>query len=215
MPNDKLCEIAFLLDRSGSMESIRTDMIGGFKNFIDEQRKIPDPCVVTLYHFDTEFEVVYQEKPLAEVDALKLAPRGSTALYDAMGKAITMMGERLEAKPDAERPGKIIFMTITDGQENASREYNIQMVREKIKTQSEKYNWQFAFLGANIDSHAVAGNMGIQGAAVMDYIADSHGVARAYGIASSGTSDFRRGRGAGGQTVNSLNFTPEPEKDKK
>jgi len=206
MPNDKLCEIAFLLDRSGSMESIRTDMVGGFNSFIAEQRKIPDPCVVSLYQFDDKFDVVFQEKPLADIGSLELVPRGNTALYDAMGKAITMMGERLAAKPDAERPGKIIFMTITDGQNNASREWSVQMVKDKIKTQSEQYNWQFAFLGANIDSHAQAGDLGIKGAAVMDYVATSAGVARAYNLASSGTSDYRMG---GGQ---SLSFTPEQEK---
>jgi len=210
MPNKNLTEIAIILDRSGSMSSIKDDMEGGFKQFIEDQKKIPDPCVVSLYQFDTEFEVKFEEKKLHEVQGLGLDPRGGTALLDACGKTISLIGQRLSAKHEEQRPGRVIVMIITDGHENASKEYKRADVAAKVKHQTETYNWQFAFLGANINSFDEASSLGITGAAVMNYVADSHGVGNMYGSISCGVSNYRKASYESAE----LGFAPMPDDDK-
>ena len=214
MPNAQLCELAVILDRSGSMASIKRDMEGGFATFIAEQSKDPSPCVVSLYQFDSTFETSYEERPLSAA-SLELVPRGSTALLDAMGKAITLIGERLKAKPESERPGKVVVLVITDGQENASREWRREAVKAAVEHQREKYNWQFAFLGANLDSFSEAMSIGMRKAAAANFQASAQGVSSGYGLLSSSLRDYRRGYGAGGQACQSFNLTPEDEEKEK
>lgn len=209
MPNPNLCEIAILLDRSGSMASICEDMEGGFKTFIEEQRKIPDPCVVSLYQFDSIYEEVFVEKPLSEVTTLGLVPRSATALLDAMGRMIVSMGVRLAAKPEEKRPGKVIVLVITDGQENASREFTRDKIKSMVETQTNVYNWQFAFLGANMDAFDEASSIGISGAAVMNYVADAQGVQNMYSGTSSAVQNYRSAQSNSAK----LAFTPAKPAD--
>ena len=136
------------------------------------------------------FETVYEERPLSEA-ALKLEPRGSTALLDAMGKAIALIGSRLKTKPESERPGKVVVLVITDGHENASREWKREDVKKAVEHQREKYNWQFAFLGANIDSFAEAGALGIARGTTANYEANTKGVAHAYDLVGQGMRVYR------------------------
>jgi hypothetical protein len=194
MPNESLTEIAVILDRSGSMDSIKKDMEGGFATFIAEQRKIPDPCVVSLYRFDTLFDAVYEERALADVPALDLEPRGSTALLDAMGQAIGLIGARLAKKPESERPGKVVVMVITDGAENASREFNRQQIKEKVTHQQDVYQWQFAFLGANMDSIGEAQSLGIASASAGNFQANSVGVGAMYASSGKAIGNYRATR---------------------
>lgn len=194
MPNPDLTEIAIVLDRSGSMDIIRKDMEGGFATFLAEQRKIPDPCNVSLYQFDNAFDVVYEDRPLAEAPPLTLTPRGGTALLDALARAMALIGERLARKPEAERPGKVVVLVITDGQENASREATRAQVAEKIKHQREAYNWQFAFLGANLDSFAEARSLNVSPAAVQNFQANAQGVGDMYAVSSKGVGAYRSTR---------------------
>lgn len=208
MPNDRLCEIVVLLDRSGSMASIRADMEGGFAAFVEEQRKLDEPCVVSLYQFDDAFDVVYQERPLADVPPLVLRPRGATALLDAMGRTITMVGERLAAKPESERPGKVVIMVITDGHENRSREWTRDRVQALVEHQRQLYSWQFAFLGANMDAIAEAQTMGMSGAAAMDFQHNASGVRHMYKQAAGAMRSYR---GAGGQSTGFTFQAEEPE----
>ena len=212
MPNNELCEIAIILDRSGSMASIKEDMEGGFKTFMEEQRLVPSPCVVSLYQFDNDMNVVFEERPLADVADLVLAPRGGTALYDAMGQVIVMMGERLAKKPEQERPGKVVVLVITDGQENASKEYAAASVKNMVTEQREKYNWQFAFLGANIDSFDVGGHLGVAATSTANYEANARGVRQGYQVSGQAVRSYRSGRGASGQSVHGVDFTSEEEK---
>lgn len=211
MPNDNLTEIIVLLDRSGSMDSIRGDMEGGFDSFVREQRAVPGDCRVSLFQFDDQWEKVYESLLLSKVPPLKLVPRDRTALLDAMGKTIMSVGGRYERISEEERPGKVVFMTITDGKENASREWSKKAVFDKVKHQQNVYSWQFAFLGANIDSWGTARDLGIQGAAVMDYQANAQGVGNVMHLASAGVAQYRSAtRGA------SLSFDPKvPPKAKK
>lgn len=185
MTNPNLVLIAALLDRSGSMFAILEDTKGGFDSFISEQKAQPGDMQVSLFQFDSKFETVYTRKPLAEVPNLVLEPRGSTALLDALGNSIVLTGQELAALPEDERPGKVIFVVMTDGQENASVEYTLETVKKLVTTQREDYQWEFVFLGANIDSFATASQMGFAGAATMDYTASSAGVRASYGSLSS------------------------------
>lgn len=153
--------IVVVLDRSGSMATIQKDVEGGFNEFIKTQRETPGECNVSLYQFDTHYEAVYKDVPVNSVKPLTLTPRGSTALLDAIGTTINSVGETLRSTPEEQRPGKVLVMIITDGQENASREFTKKAVFDTITHQREKYNWEFTFLGANQDSIAEASAIGI------------------------------------------------------
>lgn len=189
MPNQELTEIAVILDRSGSMETIRGDMIGGFASFVARQREEPGACVLSLYQFDDEYEVVYEAKPLSEVSGLKLVPRGSTALLDGVGKSIAKIADRHDAMPAAQRPGAVVVLVMTDGQENASREWTLAAVRNAVEAAERKRNWRFVFLGANAAAFAEAQQMGIQAAAHYDATGD--GVRAAYDELAVAASAFR------------------------
>jgi Mg-chelatase subunit ChlD len=206
MPNQRLTEIVVVMDRSGSMETIKGAMTEGFARFIADQRKIPDPCNVTFYRFDTIVEQVFVECPLNDVGSMLLEPRGGTALRDALGTAINQVGARLAAKPEEQRPGKIIVVVITDGHENASTEFSQEQLAAMVKTQSEVYNWQFAFLGANIDSFAVGSAMGISASGIQNFVADAAGAQHMYSSTSAAVMDYRSNTSRNAK----LNFTPTP-----
>ncbi len=201
-------EIIFVVDRSGSMESIANDMKGGFDSFIREQKKLPGECQVTLARFDNEYELVFERKDLTDVPPLELIPRGGTALNDAVGRTINAVGERLAKTPEDQRPSKILFVIITDGEENASQEFkDTRKVLELITHQREKYSWEFIFLGASLNATQVAQNMGIPKARAVMYAASAGpaaaGVMRSVNLAAS------RYRGAGGQSIGDMheNYT--------
>lgn len=160
-------QFAIILDRSGSMVSIRDSTIIAFNEFIGSQKEVPGTADVMLVRFDgyetypgslpidpPAYEIMYN-KPLGEVPELTkqvLSPRGSTALNDAIGKTIIDLGTTLSLKTENERPSKVIVAIFTDGGENASTEFTRQAVAALIKEQTEKYNWTFSFFGANQDA---------------------------------------------------------------
>ncbi|HYO04354.1 MAG TPA: vWA domain-containing protein [Mycobacterium sp.] len=184
--------IAVLLDRSGSMESIKADTEGGFNAFIAEQAKEPGEARVTLAQFDTEYEVVYADRPIADVPRLRLQPRGATALYDGVGRLITDVGAALAARPEAERPGHVIVVVMTDGHENSSIEWTHEAVGAAIKRQESEYSWYFVFLGANMDAVAVGARMGFAVDRTMTYDASDAGVASALASTTGYVSRQRR-----------------------
>jgi hypothetical protein len=169
MTDQNLTRIAFLLDRSGSMQSIKTDIEGGFDAFIEEQRKTSGECTVTLAQFDNEYEVVYASKPLAEVPKLDLQPRGMTALLDAMGRLITETGSELAALPEDKRPGTVIVAIMTDGLENASREWNRSAIKALVEQQTKAYNWEFLYMGADQDAVEVGTSLGVDAGKAVTY----------------------------------------------
>ena len=162
-------DITLVVDRSGSMEAIRQDAMGGVNRFILDQAEKPGDAVLTLVQFDTEYEFVHRAKPIKGIPQYVLTPRGGTALLDAVGRAINETGERLAAMPEANRPGLVVFVVMTDGEENSSREFTKKQIKEKISHQQEKYGWQFVFLGANQDAFAEAGAMGMQAQAAANF----------------------------------------------
>lgn len=197
-------DITVALDRSGSMEIIKDDTIGGFNQFLSDQKAVPGDATITLAQFDDQYEVVYSASDIQSVkalDSLTFVPRGSTALYDAIGRTIIDTGKRLEAMPEDARPGKVIFVIVTDGQENASKEFRVDKISEMIGHQKTKYSWEFVFLGANQDAIFTAKNIGISAANAMTYAANSKGVHAVYATISSNMTAFRCG------TVSSMAFT--------
>jgi hypothetical protein len=168
-----LTHLYFLLDRSGSMQSIRTDTMGGFDAFIEEQRNLGSAgagrCSVTLAQFDDRYEEVYVDRDLADVPPLELQPRGSTALLDALGRLIVDAGERLAALPEDRRPGSVIVGVMTDGYENASREWDHPRIKALIEQQTREYAWQFLYLGADQDAIEEGLKMGFAAGKSMTY----------------------------------------------
>lgn len=169
MTNPNYSQIAVLLDRSGSMNSIKEDTEGGFAAFLTEQKKSPGRCDVTLAQFDDSYEEVYVGKPLASVPPLVLTPRGTTALLDAIGRLVTTTGERLAAMPEEDRPASVLVVIMTDGLENASKEYSRGAVQKLIKEQTDTYGWTFVYLGANQDAIAVGEGLGVSRDMSMTY----------------------------------------------
>ena len=190
MTNADLTLIAALLDRSGSMQDCKRATETGFDELIAKQRTEPGKAVVTLSMFDDVYENVYADVPIAEVGPLNLEPRSMTAMLDAAGRFITEIGEHLAGLPEAERPGTVICLIMTDGYENASVEWSWDAVAALITQQREQYNWKFIFLGANIDAEQVGVRMGVPLGNSMTY--DTDLVAPAMASTSRAMASARR-----------------------
>ena len=177
--NSQLTDITLVIDRSGSMASIREDAEGGVNSLLQQQAGEPGEATVTIVQFDTEYEFVCQGTPVESVPTYQLEPRGATALLDAVGQAINQTGKRLEAMPENQRPGLVIFVIVTDGHENSSQEFTLDQIKSMIEHQQQVYNWHFNFLGADQDAFEEAAKMGIHldGAAVYskDRVAATYG----------------------------------------
>lgn len=185
--------IVMILDKSGSMESMRSDVIGGFNTFLDEQKQEGDNAELTMIQFDTRYDVKYVCKPLSEVQPLTPAdyvPGGSTALLDAVGRAINEVGADLARRAEAERPNKVFVGIFTDGQENSSKEFNKAQIKEMIEHQQTKYSWVFQFFGTGIDAFDEARQLGIDADNVSSHKQyDIHGT---YSTASKSIREYRR-----------------------
>jgi len=156
--NPHLTEIAYILDRSGSMESMREPAVAAFNQFVKSQLDVPGEARLTLVLFDDQYEVPLVVLPVEQVPQLTAAtyvPRGSTALLDAIGRTITETSARIEVMTEAERPGKVILTIFTDGYENASRHYSNAHISDLIALHRAK-GWEFLFLAANQDAIATA-----------------------------------------------------------
>lgn len=164
-----LTDITMVIDRSGSMRSCQSDAEGGVNHFISEQKKADGNANLTLMQFDSIVETVHCGKDIREVGTYTLSPRGSTALLDAVGRAINETGIRLSNMKEEDRPGFVVFVIVTDGQENSSSEFDRQQIRDMIQHQEEKYKWQFTFLGANAESFSQAASIGIRSANAAQY----------------------------------------------
>ncbi len=184
-------EVIVVLDRSGSMAGIASDMEGGFKTFLEKQKKDAGECLVTIYQFDDKFETVMEGVDIKNVSGLTLHARGGTALNDAVGRTINLVGKRLAKTSEAERPESVIIMVITDGGENSSREYTAQQVAEMTKHQQEKYNWKFLYIGANQDAQAVGSTIGVAAVNSLSYSTSAKGIGNTWNIAASGVSCMR------------------------
>lgn len=160
MTDTDLTRLVMLLDRSGSMQSIKADVEGGFAAFIQEQAACRGTCTVSLARFDTEYELVYQDKDIEKIPHLDLRPRGATALLDAMARLILETDAELAAMAEKDRPGTVIVAIMTDGLENSSIEWTHAAVKSLVDQQRAR-GWQFVYMGADQDAVEVGVRMGI------------------------------------------------------
>lgn len=189
--------ISVILDRTGSMAAIRDDVIGGFNTFLATQQAAPDPATLTLVQFDSSdpYELVHAVSPVAAVPPLTRAtyvPRASTPLYDAVGRGILELDAHLAGLPEAERPGKIVFVIVTDGQENASREFDRARVLALIEAARAR-DWEFVFLSADPDSFEDAARFGVKASSRLLFGKTGRGTAAAFASVSRKVSDYRSG----------------------
>jgi hypothetical protein len=188
-------EIAFILDRSGSMESCQDAAIEGFNRFLHDQQQVEGLAKLTLVLFDDEYLVPVQSLPVQEVTSLNrdtYVPRNTTALLDAIGRTIDDLGKRLAVITEADRSAQVIVTILTDGLENASLQYTWKDVSDLIKHQTEVYKWTFLFLGANQDAIATASqiSIGAQNAAL--YASDPVGAIAAQSSSSRKVRALRK-----------------------
>ncbi|MCB1193255.1 MAG: VWA domain-containing protein [Leptospiraceae bacterium] len=201
--------IAFVLDRSGSMSSSKIETIKGFNSFLQEQQGLEGKATFTLVQFDDQYEVWHDFVDIQKVKKLKdktYVPRGMTALFDAIGKTINIIGKKLSDLKEEERPEKVVFVILTDGQENSSLEYRFEVISDMIKHQTEKYNWTFVFLGSELSAVDQAINMGISSSNTLNYSADAEDVQILYKSVSSSVSKLRMAKEA------KMDFFSEDEK---
>ena len=164
-----LLHICFVLDESGSMYNSVDDVIGGFQKLIDEQKGEKNgECIISLYRFSNTVKRDYIGKPVGEVPKLTYSPGGCTAMNDGVGTAIDEIGKWLSDIDESERPSKNMIVIMTDGKENASKEYDFGVVKGKIKHQEEKYSWTFVYMGTNLQDLKDANRLGIKMRSVSD-----------------------------------------------
>lgn len=204
--NDHLTEIAFILDRSGSMQSMVEPAIAGFNAFLRDQQQAEGDARLTLVLFDDQYLVPCASLPVAEVvelDTTTFVPRGGTALLDAIGRTIDELGARLAAQPEPERPGQVVVAILTDGEENSSRRFDWPAISGKIRHQEKCYAWRFLFLGANQDAIATAARMGVAAADSATFADD------AAGFSSSAKAISRKVRAYRGSKARPLDELPD------
>jgi uncharacterized protein YegL len=180
-------KIIFVLDESGSMGTLRQDVIGGFNTLIEDQKQVEGAADVTLITFNTVVKTVFQDLPLLNVqklDSSDYSPSGGTAMNDAIGIALSRVL--------VDAPEKAIINIFTDGYENSSREYSAAQVKELVK-QAEEKGYQIVFLAANIDEVAVGSTFGLERGATRGFTADAKGMEFAYSNASASTQAYRTG----------------------
>ena len=189
-----LTELVFILDRSGSMQGLESDTIGGFNAMLEKQKKQPGEAFVSTVLFDDETQVLHDRlrlnkvKPITEKDYYV---RGCTALLDAVGGAIHHIGNIHKYARPEDVPAHTLFVITTDGMENASRRYAARQVKEMIRRQKEKYGWEFLFLGANIDAVETAGRLGICPDRAVNYHSDSTGTRLNYQVVGQAVAAVR------------------------
>ena len=189
-----LTELVFILDRSGSMQGLEGDTIGGFNAMIENQKKGSGEVFVSTVLFDDQTEVLHDRVALEKIQPItdkEYYVRGCTALLDAIGGAIHHIGNIHKYARSEDVPEHTLFVITTDGMENASRRYSAQKVKEMIQRQKEKYGWEFLFLGANIDAVETAGHLGIAPDRAVNYHCDSVGTRLNYAAMSQAVSSLR------------------------
>lgn len=190
-----LTELVFILDKSGSMRGLEKDTIGGYNSMLEKQKAVEGECVITTVLFDNNYELLHDRidiravKPITEEEYFV---GGSTALLDAIGKTVGKIGNAQKNTAEEYRAEKVMFVIITDGEENASRRYSAETVREMIKRQKEKFGWEFIFLGANIDAVETAGRFGIDADRAVDYVPDSEGTELNFCMMTETIAEYRQ-----------------------
>ena len=187
-------QIVCILDRSGSMQNLAGDTIGGYNSFLAKQRQEAGAAEVTTVLFDDRYDKIVDSVPLKKVPKLtskEYYARGMTALLDAVGRTIVEKVGAMDKAGVCPAKRRVLFLIMTDGQENDSKEYTRDTVKAMIETATEKYGWNFIFMGANIDSVAEAGSIGIRAEHAVDYAYDAQGVKKSFDRMSAAASEMR------------------------
>ncbi|MFC6037827.1 hypothetical protein ACFPYN_00040 [Paenisporosarcina macmurdoensis] len=194
--NSKSTELVFILDKSGSMAGLESDTIGGFNALITKQKKEQGDARVTTVLFNHDYELLHDRisiKGIAPITDKEYEVSGTTALLDAIGSTIQKIGNAQKRTSEEERAGKVMFIITTDGHENASYEYDYKKIKSMIAHQKDTYNWEFVFLGANIDAVSTAEKFGIDEDFAVKYHADTEGTQLNYKVLNETVGSFRMG----------------------
>lgn len=194
--NSYLTELVFILDRSGSMSGLESDTIGGFNAMLEKQKTESGECSVTTVLFDDRYELLHDRFPLKGVSPITTNDyyvRGSTALLDAIGRTIDKVANVQARISDSERASKVLFLIITDGMENSSKEYRFERVKEMVEREQNSHGWEFLFLGANIDAIQVASRFGIARDHAVNYCPSGEGTRLNYSVVSDAICQVRAG----------------------
>ena len=190
----RLTELVFILDKSGSMGGLETDTIGGFNSMLKKQREERGECRVTTVLFDNRYTLLHDRidiRAVAPISEKEYFVGGSTALLDAIGRTIGKIAAVQKNTAEDYRAEKVIFIIITDGAENASREFSADEVKKLIEREKNRHGWEFLFLGANIDAVETAGRFGIGADRAAEYVPDQAGTALNYAVMSEAVSELR------------------------
>lgn len=197
----KYTDITMILDRSGSMTSVAADTIGGVNRFIEAQQNAPGACDFQLIQFDDEYEA----GPRTGIGSVPLltpgtfCPRGNTALHAAIGRTIDAVGRDYARRRQAARPDKVVCIIVTDGEENFSGRvawgwaYSASIVAQMVKHQTERYSWEFLYIGANQDAVLNANRLHIPGSHALNYTHNAGGTQAVYGSLSDNVVKMRSG----------------------
>lgn len=191
----------FIIDRSGSMHKIYAGMQSGFQEFLAAQQLNPVRATASLWDFDTEIACRYSVQPLEKLTEYQLVPRGSTAMYDAIGQAVTAEGEKLAAMPEAERPALVTVIIVSDGLENSSREYTGEQAAGLLRHQQDAYKWNVLYMGTNQDAFAEGEKISVHHDQSLSYRGTNVGTWKAWQATSSVLSRASVAMAAGGQSV--------------
>ena len=193
--NKNLTELVFVLDKSGSMSGLEKDTIGGFNSMLEKQRKEDGDVVISTVLFDDKVQVLHDRAGLDKIANLTdrdYQVGGCTALLDALGKAIKHINKVQKALPEDERPAKTLFVITTDGQENSSHEFSYGKIKKMVEKKQEKKQWEFLFLGANMDAISAAADIGIKADRATNFHCDAVGTAVNYSALSRAVSRVRK-----------------------
>lgn len=193
----KAAELVFILDKSSSMAGLESDTIGGFNSMLQKQKALDGECWITTVLFDNHYELLHDRIDIRAVGPMterEYQVGGSTALLDAIGRTIQKLVGVQRNTAEEYRAESVMFVIITDGAENSSREYSSRKVKAMIEHEREEYGWEFVFLGANIDAVETAGRFGIASDRAVDYVPDGTGTELNFQMMSEAAAAFRATR---------------------
>jgi uncharacterized protein YegL len=192
--NEKLTEIVFIIDQSGSMSGLENDTIGGFNSMIQKQKNTEGEAIVSTILFNHKINVVHDRIDIKEINNMTsndYQPNGTTSLLDAIGSSITHIIHVYADTLKEDRPSKVVFAITTDGMENSSQNFSYRKIKQLIEETQQQYHWEFLFLGANIDAFNEGKKLGIDKDRIALYTNDHEGIKRNYRAINNAIQSLR------------------------